>query len=60
MRILQWGPLPTKGQTGGVEKYIYNLSNKLSEMGHEVDVCTFGFGKVTNNKYIQYHKKKED
>jgi len=60
MRILQWGPLPTKGQTGGVEKYIYNLSNKLSEMGHEVDVCTFGFGKVTNSKIVKFPIKKYD
>ena len=44
MNVLQWGPLPTENDKGGVESYIKRLSNELIHRGHDVDVATFGFG----------------
>lgn len=44
MRILQWGPLPSATSKGGVEFYVKRLSRALSQAGHEVDICNFGFG----------------
>jgi len=53
MDVLQWGPLPSENDKGGVEYYIQRLSNELVSRDINVDICTFGFG--DQGKSVQTH-----
>lgn len=56
VKILMWGPLPSDKKSGGVEEYIRNLSEKIIELGHDVDICTFGFGNKSKANVIKFPK----